>query len=63
MYKYVCYYVVSAKNLKEIVDSVQEDLIKKLAEVEAEQRSESERAFRMQPTVLQRTTGASEPEY
>lgn len=38
----------TAKNLKEIVDSVQEDLIKKLAEVEEEQRYESENTFHVQ---------------
>ncbi|CAD0198426.1 unnamed protein product [Chrysodeixis includens] len=33
----------TAKNLKEIVDSVQEDLIKKLEEIQAEQKSNTER--------------------
>ncbi|KAJ8732232.1 hypothetical protein PYW08_014962 [Mythimna loreyi] len=37
----------TAKNLKEIVDSVQEDLIKKLAEIQAEQSIGSERAFQV----------------
>lgn len=37
--------MLPAKNLKEIVDSVQEDLIKKLAEIQAEQSFGSERAF------------------
>ena len=36
--------ISSAKNLKEIVDSVQEDLIKKLEEIQAEQAASSSRA-------------------
>ncbi|XP_022815859.1 uncharacterized protein LOC111349118 isoform X1 [Spodoptera litura] len=35
----------TAKNLKEIVDSVQEDLIKKLEEIQAQQKAHSERTF------------------
>ncbi|KAJ8732549.1 hypothetical protein PYW07_015148 [Mythimna separata] len=39
----------TAKNLKEIVDSVQEDLIRKLAEIQAEQNRSSERVFQFPP--------------
>uniref|UniRef100_A0A2A4JUT6 Uncharacterized protein n=1 Tax=Heliothis virescens TaxID=7102 RepID=A0A2A4JUT6_HELVI len=37
----------TAKNLKEIVDSVQEDLIKKLEQIQAEQRGTSERTIQL----------------
>lgn len=33
------FYLIAAKNLKEIVDSVQEDLIKKLEEIQTEQQN------------------------
>lgn len=36
---------VSAKNLKEIVDSVQEDLINKLEQIQAEQRAKEAENF------------------
>ncbi|PZC73015.1 uncharacterized protein LOC110380974 isoform X1 [Helicoverpa armigera] len=38
----------TAKNLKEIVDSVQEDLIKKLEQIQAEKRAASDRTFHLE---------------
>lgn len=49
-----CKLFVSAKNLKEIVDSVQEDLVKKLEEIQAEQKAKEAAAVEnlIQPVMI-----------
>lgn len=45
LYVSILNHFVSAKNLREIVDSVQEDLIKKLEQIQAEQKAKDAAAI------------------